>query len=85
MPKLDSFIKHFGLRKCIKVKPRFVMGKIYVCPTNFHVKSDKLYAYKGQDDVVVQFVNGDKVGKIINTTICVNIPFVVIGLLANKF
>jgi len=46
VPKLDS-IKHFGLRKCIKVWPIIVVGELYICPTNALVQNKKLYASRG--------------------------------------
>ncbi len=60
VPKLDS-IKHFGLRKCIKARPRIVVRELYIFPTNALVQNKKLYASKGWDNVVVQVANGDKV------------------------
>jgi hypothetical protein len=59
--KLNSLIKHFGLKKCIKARPRIVVGELYICPTNVHVPNKKLYAFKGRDNVVVQVANGDMV------------------------
>ncbi len=61
VPKLNSLIKHYGLKKCIKARPRIIIGKLYICPTNVHVQNEKLYASKGWDNVVIQVANGDKV------------------------
>jgi hypothetical protein len=47
--KLDSLVKHFGLRKCIKARPEIVVGELYICPINVHVQNKKLYASRGQD------------------------------------
>jgi hypothetical protein len=61
VPKLNSLIKHSSLRKCIKVRPRIIIGKLYICPINVHVQNKKLYASKGWDNVVIEVANGDKV------------------------
>jgi len=47
--------------ECIKAKPKIVVGKLYICPINAHVQNKKLHAFKGQDNVVVQVANGDRV------------------------
>ncbi len=60
VPKLNSVTKHFGLKKCIKARPRIIIGKLYIFLTNVHVKNKKLYAYKRWDNVVIQVTNGDK-------------------------
>jgi hypothetical protein len=60
VPKLDSFIKHFGVKTCSKVRPGVILRQYIFCPSNVHVKNEKLHASKGCDIVVVQFSNGDK-------------------------
>ncbi len=53
VPKLNSLIKHFGLKKCSKAKPWIILGQSFLCPFNVHVKNDKLHASRGSDIVVV--------------------------------
>jgi len=60
VPKLDSLIKHSRMRKCIIAKPKVVMGQYFICPTNSHVKNEKLFVARGLDTVVVQLENGGK-------------------------
>jgi hypothetical protein len=60
VPKLDFFIKHSRMWKCTIVKPRVAIGQCYICPTNSHVKNEKLFVAKGLDTVVVQLENGGK-------------------------
>ncbi len=63
VPKLNSFIKYSSSRKCIKARPRIIIGELYICPTNVHAQNEKLYASKGWDNVVIQVANGDKAKK----------------------
>jgi hypothetical protein len=59
--KLDFFIKHLGMRKCTIARPKIIVGQYFICPTNSHVKNDKLSIAKGLDIVDVQLENGGKV------------------------
>ncbi len=59
--KLDSLIKHSGLQKCTIVRLGLVdVRKYSICPTNSHVKNEKLFAAKGLDMVAIQLENGGK-------------------------
>jgi hypothetical protein len=42
VPKLDSLIKHSRMQKCTIVKPRVTIGQYSICPSNSHVKNEKL-------------------------------------------
>jgi hypothetical protein len=44
--KLDSFIKHLGLRKCQAARSKMKVEDYFVCPRNFHVQNEKLYGSK---------------------------------------
>jgi hypothetical protein len=44
VPKLDSLVKHFWVKKCMVAKLGFVVGQFYSCPTNTHMKNEKLVA-----------------------------------------
>jgi hypothetical protein len=63
VPKLDYLVKHYGLKKCIVVKLGFVVGQFYSCPTNTHVKNEKLVASIRCNTIIVQFHNEGKVEK----------------------
>jgi hypothetical protein len=39
VPKLDSFIKHFGMKKCSKAKLKVFLGQYFSCPFNSHLKN----------------------------------------------
>jgi hypothetical protein len=58
---LNSLIKHFGLKKCIKAKSEIVIGELYICPSKVRVQNEKMYPSKGRDNVDVQIANGNKV------------------------
>ncbi len=60
VPKLDSFIKHFRVKKCNKAKPGVILRQYFFFPSNAHMKNEKLHASKRHDIVVVQVANGDK-------------------------
>jgi hypothetical protein len=64
MPKLDSLMKHSNLNKCTKVRHGVVSGQFFSCPTNQHVKNEKLFTYIGCDTIVVQMANQGKVENI---------------------
>ncbi len=53
VPKLDSFIKHFRLKKCTNVRLGVILGQYFLCPSNAHMKNEKLQAFKGCDTIVV--------------------------------
>jgi len=57
VPKLDSLVKHYGLKKCIVAKLGFVVGQFYSCPINTHVKNEKLVTSIGCNTILVQFHN----------------------------
>lgn len=59
--KLDSLIKHSRMQKCTIARPKVVVGKYSICPTNSHVKNEKLFATRGLDTIDVQLENGGKV------------------------
>ncbi len=61
VPKLDSLIKHLGMQKCTIARTGVVVGQYSICPTNSHVKNEKLFVAKGLDMVDVQLENGGKV------------------------
>ncbi len=61
VPKLDSLIKHSRMRKCTIAKLGVARGQYFICPTNSHVKNDKLFTTRGLDTIVVQRENGGKV------------------------
>lgn len=61
--KLDSFIKHFNVSKCNKVRLGVVLGQSFICPSNVNVENEKLHVSKGHDIIVVQITNGDKAKK----------------------
>ncbi len=67
VPKLDSLIKHSKVRKCNKARLRVILRQSFLCPSNVHVKNEKLHASKGRDTIVVQVANGDKTKKKNNT------------------
>jgi D-lyxose ketol-isomerase len=49
------------MQKCTIARPKVVVGKYSICPTNSHVKNEKLFVARGLDTFVVQLVNGGKV------------------------
>ncbi len=53
-------MKQFGLKKCIIAKPSFVVGYFYSCPTNTHVKNEKLVVSTRHDTILAQLHNGVK-------------------------
>jgi hypothetical protein len=63
MPRLDSLVKHFALCKCTKVRCGVVIGEFFSCPTNQHVKNEKLFTFAGFDTIIVQVANQGKVEK----------------------
>jgi len=63
MPRLDFSMKHFGLSKCTKAKRGVVIGQFFSCPTNQHVKNEKLFTFVGYDIIIVQVANQGKVEK----------------------
>jgi hypothetical protein len=79
VPKLDSLIKHSRMRKCIIVRLGIAMGQYSICPTNSHVKNEKLFVAIGLDMVVVQLENGGKAKRKKKY-----IQFVAIGIFSNK-
>lgn len=57
LPIFDSLIKHSRMIKCIIAK-HGIVREHFLCPTNAHVKIEKLYACtKGQDTIDIQLVN----------------------------
>jgi hypothetical protein len=60
-PKLDSLMKHSNLWKHTFVKLGFTVGQIYFCPSNRHVKNEKLITSIGCDTMLDQLQNGGKV------------------------
>jgi len=58
VPKLDSLVKHFGLKKYTFAKLGFAVGQFYSCPTNTHIKNEKLVASKGRDIILAYLHNG---------------------------
>ncbi len=60
MPKLDYLMKHSNLSKCTKARHGVVSGQYFSCPTNQHVKNEKLFTYIGCDTIVVQMDNQRK-------------------------
>jgi len=70
VPKLDSLIKHSRVRKCNKARLGVILGQSFFCPSNVHVKNEKLHASRGRDTIVVQIANGNKVGKKKNAICC---------------
>ncbi len=58
LPIFDSLIKHSRMIKCTIAKHGVVVREHFLCPTNAHVKNEKLYACtKGQDTIDIQLVN----------------------------
>jgi G:T-mismatch repair DNA endonuclease (very short patch repair protein) len=55
VPKLDSLVKHYGLKKCIVTKLGFVVSQFYSCPINTHVKNEKLVASVRRNIVLAQY------------------------------
>jgi hypothetical protein len=49
------------MRKCTIVRLGIVVRQYSICPTNSHVKNEKLFATRGLDTVDVQLQNGGKV------------------------
>jgi hypothetical protein len=60
MLRLDSLVKHFGLCKCTKVRCGVAIGEFFSCPTNQHVKNEKLLTFAGFDTIIVQVANQEK-------------------------
>lgn len=60
-PKLDSLVKHSSLWKHTFVKLDFIVDQFYCCPSNRHVKNEKLITSIGCDTVFDQLQNGGKV------------------------
>jgi hypothetical protein len=60
VPKLNSLIKHSGMQKCTIARLGVVIRQYCICPTNSHVKNEKLFATRGLDTVGVQLENGVK-------------------------
>jgi hypothetical protein len=61
VPKLDSLMKHCNLGECTKARHGVASGQFFSCPTNQHVKNEKLFTYIGCDTIVVQMANQEKV------------------------
>jgi hypothetical protein len=63
VPKLDSLIKHLGLKKCLVTRPGIVVGEFFLSPSNVHVKNEKVYVTIGQFSVIDWLQNGGKAEK----------------------
>jgi hypothetical protein len=61
--KLDSSVKHYELKKCIVAKLGFIVGQFYSCPTNTHVKNEKLLASIRDNTIFAHFHSEGKVEK----------------------
>jgi hypothetical protein len=51
-------IKHLGMWKCTITRLEVAIGKYSICPTNSHVKNEKLFTARYLDTVATQLVNG---------------------------
>jgi hypothetical protein len=60
MLKLDSLIKHLGMKKSLVVKFGINVWSYFSCPSNTHVKNEKLFISIAQDIVDAQLVNEGK-------------------------
>ncbi len=60
MSRLDSIIKHYGLKKVHQGQIENCCWQLYVYPTNFHVRFELFALTKRWDNVVA---NGDNVKK----------------------
>ncbi len=59
-PKLDSLVKHYSLWRHTFDKLSFIVDQFYSCPSNRHVKNEKLIILIGRDRVLDQLQNGGK-------------------------
>jgi hypothetical protein len=46
VPKFDSLVKHFRLRKCTMARKGIDVGKNFVNPPNQHIKNEKRYIHE---------------------------------------
>ncbi len=51
------------MTKCNKAKLGVSLGQSFLCPSNAHVKNEKLHAFRGCETIDVQVVNGDETKK----------------------
>ncbi len=51
-------IKHLGMWKCTITRLGVAIGKYSICPTNSHVKNEKLFTTRDLDTIAIQLVNG---------------------------
>jgi hypothetical protein len=54
VPKLDSLVKHFEVKRCTVVKPKVVIKQQYVCKTKAHVKNEHLFSSTWCDKAFAQ-------------------------------
>ncbi len=59
-PKLDSLVKHYSLWRHTFDKLSFIVDQFYSCPSNRHVKNEKLITSIGCDTMFDQLQNGGK-------------------------
>jgi hypothetical protein len=50
IPKLNSLIKHFRMRKCSKARPGVILRQSFFCPSNAH--ACKMRNYMPPKDVI---------------------------------
>jgi len=51
------------MRRCNEARLGVILGQYFLCPSNVHMKNEKLHAFRRCDIVVGQVANGDKTKK----------------------